>query len=50
MPVCRRAKKAGNLVKFGGGFYAGRIPCEKAESSSSWISGLVLTLYALLGK
>jgi len=44
------AKKAGDLVKFGGGFYAGRIPCAKEESSSSWISGLVLTLYALLGK
>ena len=28
MSVCRRAKKAGNLVKFGGGFYAGQISAE----------------------
>ena len=45
-----KAKKAGDLVKFGGGFYAGRIPATKKESDNSWISGLVLTLYALLGK
>merc|ERR1739848_205610 len=26
------AKKGGNLVKFGGGFYAGKIPVEKKSS------------------
>ena len=45
-----KAKKAGDLVKFGGGFYAGKIPAGKSESSDSWITGLLLTVYALLGK
>jgi len=50
------AKKAGDLVKFGGGFYAGRIPvpkdAKKEESSSSggFLSSLLLVVYALLGK
>jgi len=44
------AKKAGDLVKFGGGFYAGKIPAPKKESSTSWITPLVLTLYGLMGK
>jgi nucleoside diphosphate kinase len=44
------AKKAGDLVKFGGGFYAGRIPVPKDESSSSFLSSVVLVVYALLGK
>jgi len=44
------AKKAGDLVKFGGGFYAGRIPVpKKEESSSGFLSSIVLVLYALLG-
>ena len=30
----RRRMQAGDLVKFGGGFYAGRIPAPKQESSS----------------
>ena len=42
------AKKAGDLVKFGGGFYAGRIPVPKEESSGLLQSAL-LTIYALLG-
>ena len=67
------AKKAGDLVKFGGGFYAGRIPVDGngkiiekgavekkakggeaggsgASKSSGFVSSVVLTLYALLGK
>ncbi len=44
------AKKAGDLVKFGGGFYAGRIPVEKSESSAGFLSNLVVTVYALFGK
>jgi hypothetical protein len=44
------AKKAGDLVKFGGGFYAGRIPMPKKEEKSSVLSTVVLVLYALLGK
>jgi hypothetical protein len=48
------AKKAGDLVKFGGGFYAGRIPiakpAKKEEKSSGFLQSLVLTLYALLSK
>lgn len=47
------AKKAGDLVKFGGGFYAGRIPVaakKKEDKSSGFLQSLVLTLYALLGK
>ena len=50
------AKKAGDLVKFGGGFYAGRIPksdlpaAKKEEKSSGFVQSLVLVVYALLGK
>ena len=40
------AKKAGNLVKFGGGFYAGKIPAP-AQSDNGWISGAILAIYAL---
>ena len=43
------AKKAGNLVKFGGGFYAGKIAAPK-EDTTSWISSILLAAYALLGK
>lgn len=42
-------KKAGDLVKFGGGFYAGRIPLPK-EESSHWFTSVALALYALLRK
>jgi len=47
--VWASAKKAGDLVKFGGGFYAGRIPAPKQESSSSWVTPVVLSIYGLLG-
>ena len=30
------AKKAGDLVKFGGGFYAGKIPMAKKEAPGLW--------------
>jgi len=43
------AKKAGNLVKFGGGFYAGKIPAPPKENSG-WLTSVVLGLYALIGK
>ena len=42
------AKKAGNLVKFGGGFYAGKIPME--SEGKGWITTIVLSVYALFGK
>jgi len=44
------AKKAGNLVKFGGGFYAGKLPAPPKEGGSDWVASVVLALYALLGK
>jgi len=44
------AKKAGNLVKFGGGFYAGKLPAQPKEDSTTWVSALVLAIYALVGK
>jgi len=44
------AKKAGNLVKFGGGFYAGKLPAPPKEDSKAWITSLVLAVYALVGK
>jgi len=44
------AKKAGNLVKFGGGFYAGKIPAPKKEASTGWVTPIVLSVYALFGK
>jgi len=44
------AKKAGNLLKFGGGFYAGKIPAPKKEESSGWLTSIVVTIYALVGK
>jgi nucleoside diphosphate kinase len=44
------AKKAGNLVKFGGGFYAGKLPAPPADDSQGWISSLVLGVFALFGK
>jgi len=44
-----KAKKDGALVKFGGGFYAGKIPVE-GTSTASWLSPLVLALYALFSK
>ena len=48
--VWATAKKGGELVKFGGGFYAGRIPAPKKEASTSWITATVLAVYGLLGK
>mmetsp|Transcript_491 Transcript_491/g.1407 ORF Transcript_491/g.1407 Transcript_491/m.1407 type:complete len:378 (+) Transcript_491:106-1239(+) len=42
------AKKEGALVKFGGGFYAGKISADSA-SPASWATPLLLSLYALLG-
>lgn len=42
------AKKEGALVKFGGGFYAGKITLDSTPLSS-WVSPLLLSLYALLG-
>jgi len=44
------AKKAGNLVKFGGGFYAGKIPAPPTEDDRGWISSMVLGLFALFGR
>ena len=44
------AKKSGDLLKFGGGFYAGKIPAPKSDEGSGWLSSVVLALYALLGK
>jgi hypothetical protein len=44
------AKKAGNLLKFGGGFYAGKIPAPKKEESNGWLTSIVLAVYALIGK
>ena len=41
------AKKAGNLVKFGGGFYAGQLPL-KTEEDKAWISATVLSVSSLL--
>ena len=42
------AKKAGNLVKFGGGFYAGKLPAPPKEDNKAWVTSLVLALYAML--
>ena len=50
MSLCRRAKKAGNLVKFGGGFYAGKIPAPPKPESTGWVTPIVLSVYALFGK
>jgi len=44
------AKKAGLLVKFGGGFYAGKIPAPPKEGSTGWVTPAVLSLWALFGK
>lgn len=44
------AKKAGHLVKFGGGFYAGKIPAPPKEGSTGWVTPAVLSLWALFGK
>mmetsp|Transcript_13484 Transcript_13484/g.34578 ORF Transcript_13484/g.34578 Transcript_13484/m.34578 type:complete len:323 (+) Transcript_13484:136-1104(+) len=44
------AKKEGNLVKFGGGFYAGKIPASPKSEESGWLTPIVLALYALVGK
>jgi len=44
------AKKAGDLLKFGGGFYAGKIPAPPKEDSTGWVTSLVLAIYALVGK
>lgn len=44
------AKKAGNLVKFGGGFYAGKLPAPPADESNGWISSMVLGVFALFGR
>ena len=44
------AKKAGLLVKFGGGFYAGKIPAPPKEGSTGWVTPAFLSLWALFGK
>jgi len=44
------AKKAGHLVKFGGGFYAGKIPAPPKENGTGWVTPAVLSLWALFGK
>ena len=50
------AKKAGDLVKFGGGFYAGRIPvgpkkeAKPETSNSGFLQSALLIIYSLLGK
>jgi hypothetical protein len=44
-----KAKKDGMLIKFGGGFYAGKIPLD-TTSPAEWVSPLLLAVYALLGK
>jgi len=44
------AKKAGNLLKFGGGFYAGKIPAASKEDDKSWLTSVLLAVYALFGK
>jgi len=44
------AKKAGHLVKFGGGFYAGKIPAPPKEGSTGWVTPAMLSLWALFGK
>ena len=45
------AKKAGNLVKFGGGFYAGKLPAApKEDPGKGWLSAAVLALYTLVAK
>jgi len=43
------AKKAGDLLKFGGGFYAGKIPMPKEKSSSGWLSAVVYSIASLFG-
>jgi len=43
------AKKEGNLLKFGGGFYAGKIPMEKKENQG-WITALALTIAAFFSR
>jgi len=49
--VWAEAKAKGNLVKFGGGFYAGKLPVgPKKEESKGWMTAVVLALYTLLGK
>ena len=55
-----KAKKEGKLVKFGGGFYAGKIANPGggggggggggSDSSKAWITTLALTVYSLVGK
>ena len=44
------AKRAGNLVKFGGGFYAGKIPAPPPSGADDWVQALVLSLYAVMSK
>ena len=44
------AKKAGNLVKFGGGFYAGKIPVpDKSAASSGGILGKISSAFGFGG-
>lgn len=43
------AKKKGDLVKFGGGFYAGKIPAPpKVSSSAACLSALELRTHRLV--
>jgi len=42
-------KKEGNLIKFGGGFYAGKIPLPQQESSG-WLAAVALAIAALFSR
>jgi nucleoside diphosphate kinase len=41
------AKKEGQLLKFGGGFYAGKIPAPPKADSSGWLTSVVLAITGL---
>jgi len=46
-----KAKKEGSLLKFGGGFYAGKIPmAPPKQEDKGWLVTMVLGLYALFGR
>tara|TARA_B100000524_G_C23649195_1_gene369556 strand:- start:1988 stop:2398 length:411 start_codon:yes stop_codon:yes gene_type:complete len=42
------AKKSGNLLKFGGGFYAGKLP-PKEDNTKAVVSSVMMALWALFG-
>lgn len=51
-----KAKKEGKLVKFGGGFYAGKVANPggggggNQVDNKAWLTTLALTVYSLVGK